>query len=173
MKPVPDQDQRYIEAVEAHGGALERLARAMEAHPERRRDLLQEMHVALWRSLAKFDGRCSLKTWVYRVAHNVASTHVGREVRRNRGQVGEEAIAPLPAPDNPASDYEREDALGRLNTWIRALKPADRQVMTLYLEEMDAPAIAEITGFTPGAVMTRISRLKARLAEDFKEKADV
>jgi RNA polymerase sigma-70 factor (ECF subfamily) len=159
MKPVPDQDQRYIEAV--------------EAHPERRRDLLQEMHVALWRSLAKFDGRCSLKTWVYRVAHNVASTYVGREVRRNRGLVGEDAMAPVASPDNPASDYEREDALGRLNAWIRALKPADRQVMTLYLEELDAPSIAEITGFTPGAVMTRISRLKARLAEDFKEKADV
>lgn len=173
MKPVPDQDQRYLEAAQAYGGALQRLARAMEAHPERRRDLLQEMHVALWRSLAKFDGRCSLKTWVYRVGHNVASTHVGREMRRNRGLVGEAAIGPVAALDNPASDYEREDALERLNAWIRALKPADRQVMTLYLEELDAPAIAEITGFTPGAVTTRISRLKARLADDFREKADV
>jgi RNA polymerase sigma-70 factor (ECF subfamily) len=173
MKPAADQDQRYLEAAQAHGAALQRLARAMEANPERRRDLLQEMHVALWRSLAKFDGRCSLKTWVYRVGQNVASTHVGREVRRNRGLVGEEAIAPVASPDNPASDYEREDALERLNAWIRALKPADRQVMTLYLEELDAPSIAEITGFTPGAVMTRISRLKARLAEDFREKADV
>ena len=162
-----------MEAAQAHGAALQRLARAMEANPERRRDLLQEMHVALWRSLAAFDGRCSLKTWVYRVGHNVASTHVSREVRRNRGLVGEEAIAPVASPDNPASDYEREDALERLNAWIRALKPADRQVMTLYLEELDAPSIAEITGFTPGAVMTRISRLKARLAEDFREKADV
>lgn len=171
MKPVFDQDQRYLEAAEAHGGALQRLARAMEADAERRRDLLQEMHVALWRSLARFDGRCSLKTWVYRVAHNVAATHVGREVRRNRGLVGEEAIGPAAAADNPASDYEREDALERLNAWIRALKPADRQVMTLYLEEMDAPAIAEVTGFTPGAVTTRISRLKARLAEDFREAA--
>ncbi len=173
MKQLPDQDQRYREAAAAHGAALQRLARAMEADPGRRQDLLQEMHVALWRSLAGFDGRCSLKTWVYRVAHNTASTHVGREVRRNRGLVGEEAIAPVASPDNPASDYEREDALERLNAWIRALKPADRQVMTLYLEELDAPSIAEITGFTPGAVMTRISRLKARLAEDFREKADV
>ena len=94
---------------------------------------------------------------------------MGREVRRNRGLVGVEAIGEFAGHDNQASDYEREDALERLNGWIRALKPADRQVMTLYLEELDAPSIAEITGFTPGAVMTRISRLKARLAEDFKE----
>lgn len=173
MKPVPDQDQRYLEAAQAHGGAMQRLARAMEANPDRRRDLLQEMHVALWRSLAGFDGRCSLKTWVYRVAHNVASTHVGREMRANRGRVGEEALGSVEAPENPATDYEREDALERLNGWIRGLKPADRQVMTLYLEELDAPSIAEITGFTAGAVMTRISRLKARLAAEFQEKADV
>lgn len=173
MKPASDQDQRYLEAAGAHGAAMQRLARAMEADAGRRQDLLQEMHVALWRSLAKFDGRCSLKTWVYRVAHNVASTHVGREVRRNRGLVTVDAIGEIPARDNPAAEHERGDALERLNAWIRALKPADRQVMTLYLEELDAPSIAEITGFTPGAVMTRISRLKARLAEDFREAADV
>ncbi|MBY9066166.1 RNA polymerase sigma factor [Hyphomonas sp. WL0036] len=169
MKQMPDQEKRYREAAAEHGPAMQRLARAMEADPARRQDLLQEMHVALWRSLAGFDGRCSLKTWVYRVAHNTASTHVGREVRRNRGLVGVEAIGDLPGHDNQAAEYEREDALEHLNAWIRALKPADRQVMTLYLEELDAPAIAEITGFTPGAVMTRISRLKARLAKDFKE----
>ncbi|PKP81200.1 MAG: RNA polymerase subunit sigma-24 [Alphaproteobacteria bacterium HGW-Alphaproteobacteria-18] len=173
MKPVPDQDQRYTEAAQAHGAAMQRLARAMEANPERRKDLLQEMHVALWRSLAKFDGRCSLKTWVYRVAQNVASTHVGREMRINRGLVGQDTIGGMPGTDNPVSDYEREDALERLNAWIRALKAADRQVMTLYLEDLDAASIAEIIGIKPGAVMTRISRLKARLAEDFKEAADV
>lgn len=173
MKPVTDQDQRYLDAAEAHGGAMQRLARAMEANPDRRNDLLQEMHVALWRSLGKFDGRCSLKTWVYRVAHNVAATYVGRETRRNRGQVAVDAIGELAGADNPASDYEREDALERLNGWIRTLKPADRQVMTLYLEDLDAASIGEIMGIKPGAVMTRISRLKARLAEAFKETQDV
>lgn len=173
MERAPDQDQRYLEAAAAHGAAMQRLARAMEADPARRQDLLQEMHVALWRSLAKFDGRCSLRTWVYRVAHNVASTHVGREVRRNRGLVGDDAIVEMAGTDNPASDYEREQALERLNTWIRALKPADRQVMTLYLEDLDAGAIGEIMGLKPGAVMTRISRLKARLTQDFRETSDV
>jgi RNA polymerase sigma-70 factor, ECF subfamily len=62
--------ERYEEASAAYGAALERLARAYEADPDRRRDLLQEIHIALWRSLEGFDGRCSLRTWVYRVAHN-------------------------------------------------------------------------------------------------------
>ena len=47
---------------------LDRLARAYESDPEKRRDLRQEIHFALWRSFATFDNRCSLRTWVYRVA---------------------------------------------------------------------------------------------------------
>ena len=70
MKPT--QDELYEEAAGTYGTALERLARAYEAKPEARHDLVQEIHFALWRSLAGFDGRCSLRTWAYRVADNVA-----------------------------------------------------------------------------------------------------
>jgi RNA polymerase sigma-70 factor, ECF subfamily len=51
------------------------MARAYEADPSRRQDLLQEVHVAIWRSLLTCDGRCSLRTWVYRVAHYTATKH--------------------------------------------------------------------------------------------------
>ena len=70
------QDQRYLEVAAEFGPALDRLARGYEADPDLRRDLRQDIHVQLWRSMTRFDGRCSLKTWVYRVAHNVAATHV-------------------------------------------------------------------------------------------------
>src|SRR5512145_1381097 len=73
-----EQEQRYAEAAAAFGPAIDRLARAYERDPDKRRDLLQEIHVALWRSLARFDGRCSLRTWVYRVAHNTATSKVLR-----------------------------------------------------------------------------------------------
>lgn len=165
-----DQDQRYLEAAAAYGPAMQRLARAMEADAARRQDLLQEMHVALWQSLGGFDGRCSLKTWVYRVAHNVAASHVGRERRHSHGRVADEAMADLPATDDLPAEFERDRARERLNRWIRALKAPDRQVMTLYLEELPAAEISEITGLSPGAVATRISRLKAQAAKDFREK---
>ena len=171
MNTSPDQDQRYLDAAASYGPALQRLARASEANPERARDLLQDMHVALWRSLAGFDGRCSLKTWVYRVAHNTAASHVGREQRRNAGAVSLEAAGELSDASSLTREIETSDALARLNAWVRRLQPPDRQVITLYLEDISAAEIAEITGFTPGAVATRISRLKAQLAADFKEAA--
>jgi len=173
MRPSPEQDARYTEAVAAHGAALQRLARASEANPERRRDLLQEMHVALWRSFASFDGRCSMRTWVYRVAHNVSASYVDKERRTHRGAVTLEEIANLPSAVNISADSESNEAIARLHALVRRLKSPDRQIMTLYLEELDAAAIAEITGLSPGAVATRISRLKSQLAAMFHEAAHV
>ena len=79
--PPPTQDVLYREAADTYAAALERLARAYEADADQRRDLVQEIHIALWRSFAGFDGRCSLRTWVYRVAHNAATSYVIRQRR--------------------------------------------------------------------------------------------
>jgi DNA-directed RNA polymerase specialized sigma24 family protein len=38
------------------------------------------MHRELWVSRRPFDGRCSLKSWVYRIAHNVGASHVMLEI---------------------------------------------------------------------------------------------
>lgn len=173
MRPNPDQDARYLDAAATYGAALQRLARASEANAERRRDLLQDMHVALWRSLAAFDGRCSMRTWVYRVAHNVVASHIDRERRGRLGSVAVEEIEQLADMRSLSADIEQSDAIEKLNALIRKLPAADRQVLTLYLENLDGASIAEITGLTPGAVATRISRLKAHLAKAFHETANV
>src|SRR6187549_3159978 len=95
------QEQRYAAAAAAFGPALERLARAYERDPEKLRDLLQEIHVALWRSLARFDGRCSLRTWVYRVAHNTATSKVLRPQANAPTFVAiDETLKSLPAAVN-------------------------------------------------------------------------
>lgn len=168
-----DQDARYLAAAAEFGGALQRLARATEANSERRRDLLQDMHVALWRSFASFDGRCGLRTWVYRVAHNVAATHVDKERRANRALVTLDHIENLPAAIDVTRETEQGAAIARLNTIIRQLKSPDRQIITLYLEGVDAAGIAEIVGLSPGAIATRVSRLKDQLAKLFSETAHV
>lgn len=169
MTQQADQDALYLQAATSFGPALQRVAHASEANPERRRDLLQDMHVALWQSFAVFDGRCQLSTWVYRIAHNTAARHVDLERRRNHGKLSLDDISEVPDGRNVAATAETNDALGRLNAWIRRLKTPDRQVLTLYLENLPATEIADITGLSSGAVATRISRLKTQLAKDFKE----
>ena len=72
------RDELYMEAARTFGPALQRLVRVYEADPDKARDLLQEIHIALWQSFETFDARCSLRTWVYRVAHSAAASHERR-----------------------------------------------------------------------------------------------
>ena len=161
------QDQLFQQAAAEFAGALERLARSYEADPETRRDLLQDIHVALWRSFATFNGLCSRRTWVFRVAHNTAVSHVLRERRRRgQGMVTLEEIEQKPAAI-PMPGQGREQQLDQLLALIRTLKPIDRQVILAYLEDLDAAEIGEITGLSAANVATRIHRIKSILAQRF------
>ena len=163
------QDEIYLRAAGEYGSALERLAAAYEADPDRRRDLSQDIHLQLWRSFLRFDGRCSLRTWVYRVAHNVAASHVMRERRRFIGLVSLEELEALPTVESVASAAEHQINLNRLMALIQRLKPLDRQIMVSYLEDLDSASIGEITGLSAANVAMRIHRVKKLLAEQFRQ----
>jgi RNA polymerase sigma-70 factor, ECF subfamily len=162
------QDELYQRAAREYGTALGRLAHAYEADPDRSRDLLQEIHLALWRSFEKFDGRCSLRTWIYRVAHNVATSHVIRQSRRKppRFLTLEEAEVQTDHESLEVS-ADRQKSLTRLLALIRRLEPMDRQLMLAYLEGMDAESIAEITGLSAANIWTKIHRIKNVLTRRF------
>jgi RNA polymerase sigma-70 factor, ECF subfamily len=161
------QDELYLQAAGEFGPALARLARAYEADADQRRDLLQEMHLALWRSFARFAGQCSLRTWVFRVCHNTAiSTKIRR--RRKLSLVSLEDLAETAAQDDPETAAGNAHALARLEMLIRRLTPPDDQVMLLYLEDIDAASIGDITGLSARAVATRIHRIKALLSRQFR-----
>jgi RNA polymerase sigma-70 factor (ECF subfamily) len=164
-----NQDELYKDAADQYGSALERLARAYEADPEKRRDLVQEVHFQLWRSFQRFDARCSLRTWVYRVAHNVGASHVLRERRVFSNLVSLEELELLPDKDHGAFDGDQHINLERLSMLIQQLKPLDRQVIIFYLEGIDSAAIGEITGLSSGNVAMRIHRIKNILARRFRE----
>ena len=165
------QDDLYEDAVAAYGPALGRLARAWENDPDARQDLLQEMHLALWRSFASFDGRCSLRTWIYRVAHNAGASHVARSLRgRAQTLVSIEEVeeqSNFAGESNADQSLEKAQVIDRLYALIHRLNPLDRQVILLYLEGADAAAIGEVTGISAGYVATKIHRIKAILAERF------
>jgi RNA polymerase sigma factor (sigma-70 family) len=164
-----EQDARYLASARVHGAMIERLARGYEADPELRRDLVQEIHAALWRSFAIFDGQCAEKSWVHRIAHNVGVTHMmtGRR-RRKMPLVRLEQIEELPDGDNPERNTGERSLSERLLATIHRLAPADRQVMLLYLEDLTAAEIGEVTGLSASAVAVRIHRLKALLAEPYQ-----
>jgi RNA polymerase sigma-70 factor (ECF subfamily) len=159
------QDELYETASASHGGAIARLARAYEADPDKRAELRQEIHFALWRSFAGFDHRCSLRTWVYRVAHNIAAAHITRNKRQRQGLLSLDTLDTEGPAVNP--DADRHIALARLLELIQRLEPLDRQVMSLYLEGESAADIGEITGYSANNIAQKIHRIKSLLSRQF------
>jgi RNA polymerase sigma-70 factor, ECF subfamily len=168
-KERPEQDRLFAEAISSHGDALGRLVRAYESDPELRKDLLQEIHMALWRSLSSFNGRCSLRTWVYRVAHNTVTSRVLRPRGRTPPHVSLEALAGEPTGTHGERASNDRVDLERLLSLIRRLEPLDRRVMLLYLEDLDAASIGEVTGLSSGNVATKVHRIKQVLARQFNQ----
>lgn len=159
----------YEQAAAAFGGAIERLAYGYEADPDKRRDLIQDIHVAVWQSLRVFDGRCSLRTWVYRVAHNTAVSRAIRPGLRQPTLVGLDELAATATEADDDAQLDRKRALERLLVLVRSLRPLDREVMLLYLEDVDAASIGEIVGLSTGNVATKVHRIKQVLMSRLKE----
>ena len=162
------RDALYRQAVAEFGPALSRLARGYEREAAARSDLLQEIHVALWQSFGTFDGRCSLRTWVYRVAHNVGASHIQQARRRGAGAfVALDEIEDLPAERSLSDDAHARDLVARVLEVIHRLKPIDRQIMLLYLEGLAPDEIAEIVGTSAGNVAVRTHRVRRMLQQRF------
>ncbi len=166
---VVGQDALYERAAASYGAALERLARAYEPHPDKRRDLVQDIHVALWRSFASFDGRCSLRTWVYRVAHNIATSQILRRRDKAPSMVSLDELASMTDGRDAERAADRRIALERLLALVQTLEPLDRRVILLYLEDVDAASIGEITGLSAGNVATKVHRIKQILSRRFHQ----
>lgn len=166
-----EQDALYEEANSLCRRLVWRLARAYEVDSDRRSDLLQDMHVELWRSMASFDHRCSLRTWVYRVVHNVGASHVIRHRRSAERLVALETLdAQIASVDGSALAASSLSA-AKLLDLVHRLKPLDRQIILLYLEGETAAQIGDITGLSASNVATKIHRIKRVLSRQFAEGA--
>ncbi len=165
MKPAR-RKALFEDILRSHGPALQRLCAGYERVEARREELHQEILANLWQALPGFREQASLRTWMYRVAHNVATRHASKESRQPKGE------APSPTLDDAspsaAAQLERGQALQRLRVLISELKPLDRQIILLHLEEVPQSEVAEITGLSTANVSTRVHRIKGRLAKGMK-----
>lgn len=159
-------DSRFCELFEAYQPDLRRLVAAYVINPADREDLLQDIATGIWKSLPGFRGESSERTWIYRIAHNIAIRYASKVRTQNaREPVIEGAF------DRPSGDAGAEAALivderrRILVESIRALPLGDRQILTLHLEGLSAAEIEEVTGVSAGAVATRLTRIRQKLSE--------
>jgi len=149
-------------------------------------DLVQETYLRAWRSYDGFEGRASVRTWLYRIATNVCLTAIRHRGRRplpsDLAGPGEHHSDPeaeitwlQPVPDAlvlPESNDPAEIAAARDSvrlTLITALQHLpDRQRAVLVLRDVlawPAAEVADVLGTTTAAVKSALQRARARINE--------
>ena len=132
-------------------------------------DVAQEAFVRAWRGLGRFRGESSFKTWLYRIATNVARTY--RERRGRQAQIfsrslDDEAEA-LTAGEVPAAAADVETSLVTRETIDRALAELPEELrLALVLrdvEGLDYKEIASVTAAPIGTVESRIFRARRHM----------
>ena len=156
---------------------------------EEAEDLVQETYLRAWRSFDGFEGRSSVRTWLYRIATNVCLTAIERRGRRplpsglaGPAQDPEAPVAPSlevpwlqPFPDTLLAGQGEDPAAvaasraGIRLAWVAALQyPSARQRAILILRDVldwSAAQVAELLGTTTTAVNSGLRRARAQLAQ--------
>lgn len=128
-------------------------------------DLAQEAFVRAYRALGSFEGRASIRAWLYRIAHNLCINHVQRD------RPGWESLSDLPEDSfgvsEPAeySGQEREDVRLGFVALVQSLPPRQRAALVLRdVLGWSAEETARILGTTVPAVKNALARARQTLS---------
>jgi RNA polymerase sigma-70 factor, ECF subfamily len=164
---------------------------------EEAEDLVQETYLRAWRSYGRFEGRSSVRTWLYRIATNVCLTAIERRGRRplpsGLGAPSDDPAVPLaaspdvpwlqPLPDALLVAQEHDPAAvaasraGIRLALVAALQylPARQRAVLILRDVLDWPAaqVADLLGTTTTAVNSGLRRARAQLARTLPSEDEI
>lgn len=149
------EEHPFIELIERHTAAIERVCRSFCSVKEDREDLRQEILLRLWMGWKGYRPDHKPITWLYRVALNTAISW-----RRQRAR--QVQTTPLDTFDLP-EDTVLKEQVAHLKALIAMLPAADRRLINLYLDGFSSDEIARLLGISQTNVTTRIGRIKEKL----------
>lgn len=147
------------------GASLARLAASYELDPALREDLFQEICLAVWRSLRTFRGESSVRTFVFRIAHNRAVTHVIKRAAGRTRSLEDLEVEPATPERSLEENIDLKLRADRLQAAIARLPLGLRQVVLMALEGFKMKEVAEILGVSENAVAVRLTKAKKQLKD--------
>src|SRR5215469_6094828 len=137
----------FTSLTERFRGELLAFCYRMLGSAEEAEDMVQETYLRAWRSFDGFEGRSSVRTWLYRIATNVCLTAIARRGRR-----------PLPSGlGGPSADPEAPPVAGPEIPWLQPFPDA-----LLASENADPAAVTAARAGIRLAFAAALQHLSAR-----------
>lgn len=167
-------DAAFETLVREFGGRMLSVARRILANDEDARDAVQEAFLSAFKSLASFDGRAKLGTWLHRIVVNAALMKLRTKRRHPEKPIDD--LLPTYKPDGhqqvPAGRWrsdelhaaERAEIREQVRQKIDHLPESYRTVLVLRdIEELDTETVAEMLALSVSAVKVRLHRARQAL----------
>jgi RNA polymerase sigma-70 factor, ECF subfamily len=187
-------ERAFARLVDLHHAALVRVARRYVPTQEIAEDVAQEAWLGLLRGLDSFEGRSSLRTYLFRIVMNLARTRGVREARsvpfsslvrddEDGPVVDAERFVQAPAPGaghwlspiRPWSVSAEQIALSAelaqtVDEAIARLPETQRRVVTLRdVEGFDADEVCDLLGLSEGNQRVLLHRARTKLRQALAE----
>lgn len=172
------QDERLFRQVyEDHIEMVYNLCLNYLQNAEDAEEVSQDVFVKVHTRMAKFAGRSSLKTWIYRIAVNQCLDHLKAQKRQKRFGI-HVSIFPFGTSNpvlagnfrHPGVQLEDKEATERIFRHINELPPKQKTALILKsLENLSQQEIAEVMKMSVKAVESLLSRARANLKKKLKQ----
>jgi RNA polymerase sigma-70 factor (ECF subfamily) len=166
----------FARLVALHEGMVFNLSARLLGDAEEARDLSQEVFLQVFRTLGRFEGRSSLRTWIYRIVVNQCRNRQRwwRRRRRDRAlplqdltEAQEARMSEGQAAEGgPQRELERRDRARLVQTALSALSFDHRAVLMLReVEGLSCEEIAATLAVPAGTVKSRLARAREALRQ--------
>lgn len=150
----------FEQLIRENAGILHKLCRIYSNNESEYEEIFQEMMIQVWRAVPNFRGDSQLSTWLYKICINTALNFRTKTNKFKKYIPLDEKL-----PTEFSFENEKDEQLKKLYQAIRELKPIDRAIVSLYLDEKSYEETAQILGISKTNVATRLMRLKQKLIE--------
>lgn len=149
-------ETEFAQMLKEHKSAIYTVCYMFSNDSDEVNDLFQEVLINLWKGFGSFRGGCEVRTWIWRVSLN---TCISMERRKKKSQT-----VPLDMEINLFEDDDSDSRQIRmLYDRISKLKPFDRAIVLLWLENLPYEEIGAIVGISVRNVSVRLFRIKEQL----------
>lgn len=154
---MKEKEDVFSQLVREHKAQIYSVCYMFSKDADEINDLYQEVLISLWNGLDNFRGDSKINTWIWRVSLNTCISYE----RKNRKR---KDVVPLTMDIDLFDDNDDEVMQIRiLHKRIGRLRPFDRAIILLWLENMSYDEIASIVGITSKNVSVRLYRIKEQL----------